>query len=115
MQCFLKYTATLSLSKGKAMRSAKFIACCFVEVPYNDAFYNAIFTDKNGNDHVIVGKRGDWLYITDDDCIFTKNQLQKLVIGKQEQEDYQIIPVERLKREQRIKRAQEELNSIKSM
>ena len=76
-QCRFVIYKPLKDGWGKIMKSNKFIACCFVEVPYNDAFYHATFTDKNGNDHVIVGKRGDWLYITDDDCIFTKNQLQK--------------------------------------
>ena len=57
------------------MRSDKFIACCFVEVPKGDVFYNYEFKDSLGRSHVVVGKRGDWLYITDDDMIFTKNQL----------------------------------------
>lgn len=57
------------------MKSDKFIACCFVEVPKDDVFYNYEFKDSLGRSHAVVGKRGDWLYITDDDMIFTKNQL----------------------------------------
>ncbi|EEX3259086.1 hypothetical protein D1Y02_001978 [Escherichia coli] len=57
------------------MKSAKFIACCFVEVPKGDVFCNYEFKDSLGRSHVVVGKRGDWLYITDDDMIFTRNQL----------------------------------------
>ncbi|HHL8612865.1 TPA: hypothetical protein ACQ75A_001044 [Escherichia coli] len=57
------------------MKSDKFIACCFVEVPKGDVFCNYEFKDSLGRSHVVVGKRGDWLYITDDDMIFTKNQL----------------------------------------
>ncbi|HAK9483680.1 hypothetical protein EA237_09350 [Escherichia coli] len=57
------------------MKSAKFIACCFVEVPNDDVFCNYEFKDSLGRSHIVVGKRGDWLYITDGDRIFTKNQL----------------------------------------
>lgn len=57
------------------MKSDKFIACCFVEVPKGDVFCNYEFKDSLGRSHVVVGKRGDWLYITDDDMIFTRNQL----------------------------------------
>lgn len=60
------------------MRSAKFIACCFVEVPKSDVFCNYEFKDGLGRTHVVVGKRGDWLYITDGDRIFTKNQLFRI-------------------------------------
>lgn len=60
------------------MKSAKFIACCFVEVPNDDVFYNYEFKDSWGKSHVVVGKRGDWLYITDDDMIFTVSQLFKV-------------------------------------
>ncbi|EOW6060611.1 hypothetical protein ACOZGJ_000842 [Escherichia coli] len=57
------------------MKSDKFIACCFVEVPKGDVFCNYEFKDSLGRSHIVVGKRGDWLYITDGDRIFTKNQL----------------------------------------
>lgn len=60
------------------MKSDKFIACCFVEVPNDDVFYNYEFKDSWGGSHVVVGKRGDWLYITDGDRIFTKNQLLRI-------------------------------------
>ena len=60
------------------MKSDKFIACCFVEVPKGDVFCNYEFKDSWGKHHVVVGKRGDWLYITDDDMIFTVNQLLKI-------------------------------------
>lgn len=60
------------------MKSAKFIACCFVEVPKGDAFCDYEFKDSWGKHHVVVGKRGDWLYITDDDMIFTVSQLSKI-------------------------------------
>ncbi|MBB8026167.1 hypothetical protein HEL23_006205 [Escherichia coli] len=60
------------------MKSAKFIACCFVEVPNDDIFCNYEFKDSAGIVHVVVGKRGDWLYITDGDRIFTKNQLFRI-------------------------------------
>ncbi|HBE7435249.1 TPA: hypothetical protein KMV78_000195 [Escherichia coli] len=60
------------------MKSAKFIACCFVEVPKGDVFCNYEFKDSWGKSHVVVGKRGDWLYITDGDRIFTKNQLLRI-------------------------------------
>lgn len=57
------------------MKSAKFIACCFVEVPNDDVFCNYEFKDSAGTVHTVVGKRGDWLYITDKDRILTANQL----------------------------------------
>ncbi|EOL7536049.1 hypothetical protein PSR38_RS16640 [Escherichia coli] len=57
------------------MKSAKFIACCFVEVPNDDVFCNYEFKDSAGTVHTVVGKRGDWLYITDRDRILTVNQL----------------------------------------
>lgn len=60
------------------MKSNKFIACCFVEVPNDDVFCNYEFKDSLGRSHVVVGKRGDWLYITDDDMIFTVSQLSKI-------------------------------------
>ncbi|WP_096978524.1 hypothetical protein [Escherichia coli] len=60
------------------MKSAKFIACCFVEVPNDDIFCNYEFKDSTGTVHSVVGKRGDWLYITDGDRIFTKNQLFRI-------------------------------------
>lgn len=63
---------------GKIMKSDKFIACCFVEVPKGDVFCNYEFKDSWGKPHVVVGKRGDWLYITDDDMIFTVSQLFKI-------------------------------------
>ncbi|HHS8967295.1 TPA: hypothetical protein ACTVMD_002698 [Escherichia coli] len=66
------------------MKSAKFIACCFVEVLPSDEFYSYTFTDDHGMDHEVVGKRGDWLYITDKDCIFTKNQLRRIARRKNE-------------------------------
>ncbi|EEY8546667.1 hypothetical protein [Escherichia coli] len=66
------------------MKSAKFIACCFVEVPNDDVFYNYEFKDSWGGSHVVVGKRGDWLYITDDDMIFTVSQLFKIKIKNNE-------------------------------
>lgn len=67
-----------SNQNGVIMKSAKFIACCFVEVPNDDVFCNYEFKDSLGRSHVVVGKRGDWLYITDDDRIFTKNQLLRI-------------------------------------
>lgn len=60
------------------MKSNKFIACCFVEVPKGDVFFNYEFKDSLGRSHVVVGKRSDWLYITDGDRIFTKNQLLRI-------------------------------------
>lgn len=63
---------------GKIMKSNKFIACCFVEVTKGDVFCNYEFKDSWGKSHVVVGKRSDWLYITDDDMIFTANQLLKI-------------------------------------
>lgn len=60
------------------MKSDKFIACCFVEIPNDDVFCNYEFKDSAGIVHVVVGKRGDWLYITDGDRIFTKNQLLRI-------------------------------------
>lgn len=60
------------------MKSDKFIACCFVEVPKGDAFCDYEFKDSLGRSHVVVGKRCDWLYITDGDRIFTKNQLLRI-------------------------------------
>ncbi|MBC0922674.1 hypothetical protein FSG86_003410 [Escherichia coli] len=60
------------------MKSDKFIACCFVEVPEGDVFCNYEFKDSLGRSHVVVGKRSDWLYITDGDRIFTKNQLLRV-------------------------------------
>jgi len=67
-----------SNQNGVIMKSAKFIACCFVEVPKGDVFCNYEFKDSLGRSHVVVGKRGDWLYITDGDRIFTKNQLFRI-------------------------------------
>lgn len=64
-----------SNKKVAIMKSDKFIACCFVEVPKGDVFCDYEFKDSLGRSHVVVGKRGDWLYITDDDMIFTRNQL----------------------------------------
>lgn len=64
--------------KGWIMKSNKFIACCFVEVPNNDVFCNYEFKDSLGRSHVVVGKRGGWLYITDSDIIFTVSQLLKI-------------------------------------
>ncbi|MBF9525447.1 hypothetical protein [Escherichia coli] len=66
------------------MKSNKFIACCFVEVPKGDAFCNYEFKDSWGKSHVVVGKRGDWLYITDDDMIFTVSQLFKIKLENNE-------------------------------
>ncbi len=66
------------------MKSNKFIACCFVEVPKGDVFCNYEFKDSWGKSHVVVGKRGDWLYITDDDMIFTVSQLFKIKAGNNE-------------------------------
>lgn len=63
------------------MKSNKFIACCFVEVPKDDVFFNYEFKDSLGRSHVVVGKRCDWLYITDGDRIFTKNQLLRIKSG----------------------------------
>lgn len=60
------------------MKSNKFIACCFVEVPKDDVFCDYEFKDSLGRSHVVVGKRGGWLYITDDDMIFTRNQLSHI-------------------------------------
>ena len=67
-----------SNQKVAIMKSDKFIACCFVEVPKGDVFCNYEFKDSLGRSHVVVGKRGDWLYITDGDRIFTKNQLFRI-------------------------------------
>lgn len=60
------------------MKSNKFIACGFVEVPKGDVFCDYEFKDSWGEHHIVVGKRGDWLYITDDDRIFTVSQLFKI-------------------------------------
>ena len=66
------------------MKSNKFIACCFVEVPKGDVFCNYEFKDSWGKSHVVVGKREDWLYITDDDMIFTVSQLFKIKLENNE-------------------------------
>lgn len=66
------------------MKSDKFIACCFVELPKGDVFCDYEFKDSWGKSHVVVGKRGDWLYITDDDRIFTVSQLFKIKIENNE-------------------------------
>ncbi|EOW9818565.1 hypothetical protein J4V02_11010 [Escherichia coli] len=60
------------------MKSDKFIACCFVEVLKDDFFCNYEFKDSLGRSHVVVGKRLDWLYITDSDLVFTVGQLFKI-------------------------------------
>lgn len=70
-----------SNQNGVIMKSAKFIACCFVEVPNDDIFCKYEFKDSAGTVHTIVGKRGDWLYITDKDRILTVNQLHFIKRG----------------------------------
>lgn len=46
-----------SNQKVAIMKSDKFIACCFVEVPKGDVFCNYEFKDSLGRSHVVVGKR----------------------------------------------------------
>lgn len=70
------------------MKSDKFIACCFVEVPKGDVLCNYEFKDSSGRSHVVVGKRGDWLYITDRDRILTVNQL---IYIKRGYDDYYLL------------------------
>lgn len=73
---------------GVIMRSAKFIACCFVEVLNDDVFCKYEFKDSAGTVHTIVGKRGDWLYITDKDRILTFYQLHYIKSGY---DDYDLL------------------------
>ncbi len=90
------------------MNSEKYTACSFQVVPEDDQFYGLEFIDRCGEKHVVNGKRGDWLYITDKDRIFTANQLHE-IINFQPVE--QTIPARRLLREQVIHQAADRLKA----
>lgn len=87
-------------------RSDKFTTCQFVDLRPADRYYGVEVLDRNGNAHKIIGKRGDWLYITDRDRILTASQLNDLIC-----QHPQTIPAARLLREEIIRQAAERLKA----
>lgn len=88
------------------MKTDKFKACGFVELRPRDKYYGAEIIDKHGKTHKVIGKRGDWLYITDRDRIFTASQLNDLI-----RRHPQYIPAARILREELIRQAAERLKA----
>lgn len=54
----------------------RFFALNFKFLTYEDEFYCSSFFDHDGQQHFIMGKRCDWLYITDQDRIVTLYKLR---------------------------------------
>ncbi|MCI5257415.1 hypothetical protein [Escherichia coli] len=88
------------------MKTDKFKACGFVELRPRDKYYGAEIIDKHGKTHKVIGKCGDWLYITDQDRIFTASQLNDLI-----RRHPQYIPAARIMREELIRQAAERLKA----
>lgn len=94
------------------MFSKKSLTTGFSAIQKDDPLYCGSFYDQTGQYHLIMGKRSDWLYMTDQDRIFTKNQIEKLINNSPE--NNQIVNYAALKRSRDSKKWQEHLNYLKN-
>lgn len=94
------------------MFSKKSFAIDFSPVEKDDPLYCGSFYDQTGQQHLVMGKRSDWLYITDQDRIFTKNQIEKAIINPPESNH--VVSYAALKRSRDSKKWQEHLEYVRN-